>query len=192
MSTVGAMGLGTQRVLAAADVVLGSQPPHAASSPWWPPASPSVFSARRQVLQKGRARRSSGFSSPRSLAADPCAQTPTSPSAASACGAVPNYSLTVNGASLCVCSARVPTVMVMVIVLLLQGVCFSNTTVLKRCLLWFRSRNSQPYVHATPSGTMGRSRRAVGFCPSPAEERGWGHGVCREPQVNSSRMEERN
>lgn len=140
----------------------------------------------REVLQKGRARRCSGFSSPRSLAADPCAQTPTSPSAASACGAVPNYSLSVNGASLCVCSAPVPTVMVVVIVLLLQGVCFSNTTVLEPCLLWFRRRNSQPCVHISPSRAMGRSRRAVGFCPSAAEERGWGHGVCRAASAPGS------
>lgn len=186
---MGATGLDTQRVLAAADVVLGSQPPHAASSPWWAPASPSI-SARCQFLQKGRARRCSGFSSPRSLAADPRAQTPTSPSAASARGAVPNYSLTVNGASLCVCSAPVPTVMVMVMVL--QGVCFSNTTVLEPCLLWFRSRNSQPYVHT------GQEPQGCGVLPLTS--RGVGLGArrvqgclrARQPQVNSSRMGERN
>lgn len=144
----------------------------------------------REVLQKGRARRCSGFSSPRSLAADPCAQTPTSPSAANTCGAVPNYSLTVNGASLCVCSAPVPTVMVVVMVL--QGVCFSNTTVLEPCLLWFRSRNSQPYVHT------GQEPQGCGVLP--LSSRGAGLGArrvqgclrARQPQVNSSRMGERN
>lgn len=66
--------------------------------------------------------------------------------------------------------------MAMAIVLPLEGVCFINTIVLEHCPLSFRSRNSQPYVHAAPGGAMGRSCRAAGFCPSPAEERGWGPG----------------
>lgn len=98
--------------------------------------------------------------------------------------------LSVNGASLCVCSAPVPTVMVVVMVL--QGVCFSNTTVLEPCLLWFRSRNSQPYVH---TGQEPQGCRVL-----PLSSRGAGLGArrvqgclrTRQPQVNSSRMGERN
>lgn len=98
--------------------------------------------------------------------------------------------LSVNGASLCVCSAPVPTVMVVVMVL--QGVCFSNTTVLEPCLLWFRSRNSQPYVHTGQEpqgcGVLPLSSRGVGL----GARRVQGCLRARQPQVNSSRMGERN